>query len=127
MLDTEWPRYLAETFQKLYKELSCRKHAGKPLWWSPEYSFWNIFWRESVVNSSYGRGTVCTTQACNFFKTSYIVDAFQTFKLLFSAISQFVLKSQITWKITCLSRVTPPPFALTDPKCEMSARKEAQK
>ena len=70
-----------KNFPKFYKEPCFRNHVGKPLWWSPGYRFWNIFWQESVLNSGYSRITVCKTQTCNFIKTNSILDVFpQMFK-----------------------------------------------
>ena len=73
------------------------------------------------MNSGYSRAAVCATQTCNFVKTNSIID------VSFFATFPFVLKNQITRKITCQPGVKLPPFALTAPKHEKSARKEAQK
>ena len=89
-----------KNFPKFYKEPCFRNHVGKPLWWSPGYRFWNIFWQESVLNSGYSRITVCKTQTCNFIKTNSILDVFpQMFKTF--TITHFHLRKylHLCWRI----------------------------
>ena len=88
LLDKEWQRYLAKIFPKLYKEISCRNTWGNLCGGAWKIVFWNMFWKESVVNSGYSRIAVSATQTYNFIKTKPIAHVFgKFFKLSQSSIS----------------------------------------
>ena len=116
-LDKKWQRCRTKAFPKFYRELSCRNHLGKSLWRSPGYSFlWNIFWKKSAANSGCNGVAVCTTQTCNFLNKlchrNFSENFLNFHNQLFFTTPPFVLRNQITWKITCQSGEKPPPFAL---------------
>ena len=122
---------LQKLFLSFIKSSFAETTRGNLCDWVWNIVFWNIFWKELVVNSGYTRIAVCTivillekVPSVTVFEKSL---NFYSQLFPFVEISSYVLKNQIKWKITCHSRAKPRRFELIAPKYETSSRKDVQK